>query len=355
MKSVLVYHDLGAPSHYRALRYLCEKQGARLQFAEFAFVKAGVKAALKANGPALRRQLWNAFVYLGLLFRLNRPGVIVLGIAPFDWRMITLIPLMWGRTVHLHTSWPYWDGSFDAMNPRFSWVRKVWRKVLSRHVSHVYFVTEAARQNYIAAGFSLRGSSVVRHSVDAAIYHCAGRSKCVAPFRVGYVGRLEDQKGIHQFLDIARTLRGTDFEFVVAGAGPALPAVQAAHELGEVTYLGQLSEQTALASLYRSLAVLLLPSRKAPRWEELFGMVIIEAAACGVYPVVSDHIGPREVVAHLGAGSVFPEADFVQRTLAFLRALPNGLDVMEACSERAAAQYAVAALSKEWAPCLAVA
>ena len=66
-----------------------------------------------------------------------------------------------------------------------------------------------------------------------------------------------------------------------------------------------LSAQTV--DYYRSLDVLVLPSRSRSNWKEQFGRVLVEAMACGV-PVIGSTCG--EIPNVVGeAGLIFPEGD----------------------------------------------
>jgi glycosyltransferase involved in cell wall biosynthesis len=39
-----------------------------------------------------------------------------------------------------------------------------------------------------------------------------------------------------------------------------------------------------------------LPSKRLPDWEELFGLVIVEAISQGVIVLTTDHVGPIEII-----------------------------------------------------------
>lgn len=118
-----------------------------------------------------------------------------------------------------------------------------------------------------------------------------------------YVGRVSIEKNIEAFLRI--DLPGTK---VVAGIGPALAALK--RRFPEVTFLGVL-DRTQLARLYCAADVFVFPSRT-----DTFGLVMLEALACGTpvaaYPVQ----GPQDV---LGGSGVAVLTDDLQR--AALRAL----------------------------------
>jgi glycosyltransferase involved in cell wall biosynthesis len=98
-----------------------------------------------------------------------------------------------------------------------------------------------------------------------------------------YVGRVAVEKNIEAFLELE--LPGSKW---VAGVGPALKRIQARYPT--VNYLGVLG-QHELAQVYASADVFVFPSRT-----DTFGLVLLEAMACGLpvaaYPVT----GPLDVI-----------------------------------------------------------
>ena len=97
---------------------------------------------------------------------------------------------------------------------------------------------------------------------------------------------------------------------VIAGEGVEKARLQRlAGELGiadRVRFLGR-RPSTQMPDVYRSLDVLVLPSRRQRNWKEQFGRVLVEAMACGV-PVVGSDCGEIPHVVG-GAGLIFPEGD----------------------------------------------
>jgi glycosyltransferase involved in cell wall biosynthesis len=106
-----------------------------------------------------------------------------------------------------------------------------------------------------------------------------------------YVGRVAVEKNVEAFLEL--DLPGSKW---VAGAGPALAGIRARHP--EVNYLGVLN-QFELAQVYASADVFVFPSKT-----ETFGLVLLEAMACGLpvaaYPVT----GPLDVLGDSKGGAM---------------------------------------------------
>jgi glycosyltransferase involved in cell wall biosynthesis len=104
-----------------------------------------------------------------------------------------------------------------------------------------------------------------------------------------YVGRVAVEKNIEAFL--ALDLPGSKW---VAGAGPALAGIRARYP--SVNFLGVLN-QHELAEVYASATVFVFPSKT-----DTFGLVLLEAMACGLpvaaYPVT----GPLDVIGDSKAG-----------------------------------------------------
>lgn len=98
-----------------------------------------------------------------------------------------------------------------------------------------------------------------------------------------YVGRLAIEKNIEEFLQME--WQGSK---VVVGHGPDSEMLQAKYP--HVHFAGKQTGK-ALADHYRSADVFVFPS-----YTDTFGIVLIEALACGLPIAAHDVIGPRDVV-----------------------------------------------------------
>jgi glycosyltransferase involved in cell wall biosynthesis len=115
---------------------------------------------------------------------------------------------------------------------------------------------------------------------------------------VAYVGRLAQEKGVTDVLELALAM--PDIQVTVAGHGPLAGAVRRrAEQLQNLDYLGSLSRKRVLELIARSL-VLLMPSR----WEEPGPLAALEAMSAGT-PVIAYRAGGlAEYVEDAGAGAV---------------------------------------------------
>jgi glycosyltransferase involved in cell wall biosynthesis len=103
------------------------------------------------------------------------------------------------------------------------------------------------------------------------------------------VGRVAAEKNLEAFLDA--DVPGNK---VVVGDGPALAAMQ--RKYPHVLFLGSLAGEE-LASAYRAADCFVFPSRT-----DTFGLVVIEALACGVPVAVYPVSGPLDILGHDGRG-----------------------------------------------------
>ncbi len=103
------------------------------------------------------------------------------------------------------------------------------------------------------------------------------------------IGRVAVEKNIRQFLDL--NLDGTK---MVVGDGPMLNTLKA--EYPDVVFTGAKTGQE-LVRHYQAADVFVFPSRT-----DTFGLVLLEAMACGVPVAALPVTGPLDVVANSGAG-----------------------------------------------------
>ncbi|RCS59503.1 glycosyltransferase family 4 protein [Parvibium lacunae] len=151
--------------------------------------------------------------------------------------------------------------------------------------------TQVVREDLRQNGFV--NPVIWSRGVDLDTFSVTGRTDAIETERPRflYVGRVAVEKNVEAFL--ALDLPGSKW---VAGEGPALANIR--QKYPDVHFTGVL-KQPDLADLYRSADVFVFPSRT-----DTFGLVLLEAMACGLpvaaYPVT----GPIDVIGQSGAGAL---------------------------------------------------
>ena len=245
--------------------------------------------------------------FLAEALLLRRGETIVLGAEPYDPRVLLFDRLARRHEVVLHTSWPRW-GTNEVPQPTSSERRRErWQQFLGR--VHAVGVTEAAMESVRDMGAS--AATHVPHAVDTDRYRpAAGLDRdCRDRPVVTFVGRLERRKGVEDLLDVAQEWDGPEVCFRFVGDGPLASVVREAATTDCVDYEGYVGNEKRLASLYATSDVFVLPSFAVDGWEELFGIVVIEAFASGLPVVATDCVGPEELVDDGETGYVVPQRD----------------------------------------------
>jgi glycosyltransferase involved in cell wall biosynthesis len=145
-----------------------------------------------------------------------------------------------------------------------------------------------------------------------------GRTGDVASPAYLFVGRLIPRKRPQQALEAFSTVRSRYPEATLAfvGDGPLETELRAAaRELGEaVVFRGRL-EGEQLAAALAAADVLVLPAAR-----EVWGLVVNEALASGLYVVASDEVGSAYDLLTPGSGEMVPVGDPGALAAALLRA-----------------------------------
>lgn len=183
-------------------------------------------------------------------------------------------------------------------------------------------VSQSTLDEFVARGFRRQNFHVAMNAIDHQKLHPAGVPKTTHP-TVGYFGRLKKYKSVqHVIQAFARVKRQMpDAELVIIGRGDYQPQLQAlALELGvdsSVRFTGFVSEEEKLR-LLQELWVVVNPSMK-----EGWGIVNVEANACGTPAIAADSPGLRDSVRHGHTGLLYPYGDIDALTRDMLLMLRN--------------------------------
>ena len=154
----------------------------------------------------------------------------------------------------------------------------------------VMVATETMRRELAAHGFSHLVAWT--RGVDTKLFRpgCAPAVELPRPVFL-YVGRVAVEKNLPAFLDL--DLPGSK---LVVGDGPSLSAMKRRYP--QAHFAGAQSGE-ALVRHYAAADVMVLPSRT-----ETFGLVMLEALACGVPVAAFPSAGPSDVIGDSGAGII---------------------------------------------------
>jgi len=258
------------------------------------------------------RLSWNAPWNIGRLLREARPDAIhlategPLGMFARRWCLRRKLPF----TTAFHTRFPEYirERFHFPLGPSYAWLKRFHGAAAKTMVA-----TPSLKQDLEGKGF--RNLVYWSRGVDTSLFRPRPKTALSLPRPVFLsVGRIAVEKNLEAFLRL--DLPGSK---AVVGAGPDLPALRQRHP--DAHFLGAM-EGEGLAAAFASGDVFVFPSRT-----DTFGLVLLEAMACGLpvaaYPVT----GPLDVVVQ-GLTGVLDE-DLGRAALAAQALSP------EACREHA--------------------
>lgn len=164
--------------------------------------------------------------------------------------------------------------------------------IAGRGADKIIAISDHSRDELVQKyGFHEKQVDMIPHGVDTdEFYPRAIRHPTVNPDKmtVLYIGRLGTRKGLDLALQALARIDDPAIEFLIAGTGRYKKHLQTlATKLNVdsyVRFLGHIPDQE-LPILYSSADIFLLPSRY-----EGFGLVLLEAMACGT-PVIGTNVG----------------------------------------------------------------
>jgi glycosyltransferase involved in cell wall biosynthesis len=203
------------------------------------------------------------------------------------------------------------------------------------------------------ASIAVIGNAVDTEAVAAAAFRFsespdgAALRASLTPPVIAYVGQLLPRKNVGALID-AVAMSGLPSTLLILGGGPLEGDLRLATERASVDtrFLGSLPSER-VHELLGVVDCLVLPSE-----EEVWGLVVNEALAAGVYCIVSRKSGAFDLVADSSdAVGVAPATEEIAAALvAASKSLPYGLDQRRAVSTRAHQRAGLAPAVAEIAP-----
>jgi len=248
-----------------------------------------------------------------------RPHVVHIDEEPYN--LATFLAMRAARRVNAKTLFFTWQNLLRRYPPPFAWMESY----VLHHADYAIAGNTAARQVLRAKKYRGVLKVIPQFGVDPDLFHpITPSSNRHSTFRIGYIGRLVEEKGCAVLLDAVARL-DCNWELRLLGSGPYQANLESHARLLGITsrvHFDAPIPSTAMPAYYPQLDVLVLPSLTRPNWQEQFGRVLIEAMACAV-PVIGSSCG--EIPNVIGdAGLIFPEGDasILHEQLALLRDHP---------------------------------
>lgn len=350
---VVVVHETNGRKYFEALLHL--QQTGRIRSIEFYETSVLWKFAhsvlreRKPVGVALRQSLRN------LRFRLTcwslRDRVVLVGAAPWDYRVLLFAPLRHANALVYHTSWPRWDADVPKrLGPLTGLVRRGWLRLLRKPGVGIAAATGLSGASAAAAAGPEAGAkvTVIRHVVSDAFF--AHRARHATPFRLLFLGELSEKKGLPDLLRVMDLLAGQPVGLDIVGDGPLRAMAASLAERPDCTWHGHVRDRARLAEIVAGCQMLIQPAVRTGNWEELFGISIVEAMASGVPCIASDHIGPCSIITPGVDGILLPEhsPDAIAEHVSRMVADPAAWAAMSAAAMGAARDYGLQKTAEQW-------
>jgi glycosyltransferase involved in cell wall biosynthesis len=181
---------------------------------------------------------------------------------------------------------------------------RFWVKRCERYsISHANTVTAVSHYTAKCAETLFKRIDIVRiyNWIDTTTFQSVEKENPSCPFRLLFVGNLKRLKGADLLPEIMRRL-GSDFELYYTGSESQFDGVSSLPS--NMIPFGYIDDITELVDLYQKSDALLFPTRV-----EGFGLVALEAQACGCPVISTDGSSLPEVVADGKTGILCPQND----------------------------------------------
>lgn len=351
-KQIIILHDLNGKPYYEAVESYAKRNNIKILYYESSIFKLFIRDIIKRQFSlnTIKRSIKN------FIFRLKVPFIkdktIIIGMAPYDFRIIWYCFLLKNNNLIYHTSHPFWGD--DSKNPRkygifTSFLKIFWISFLKQKKLKIVTVTRSSFTT-LTHNFEINGQiTQIYHAVDVSKFK-VNHNKDYEKLHILFVGKLLYEKGLDTIVELIKTLDKTKFHFHIVGDGEYKKNIEKIFDNENVTYYGWINDKIKLAKIYQKCHIFLNPSIKTDKWQELFGIVNIEAMASGLVVIASNHIGPSEIIINNKNGFLVEEKDS-SAIISIINTLYTDRNLLQYISQNAiesSRKYSIENISKQW-------
>ncbi|MBW4686012.1 MAG: glycosyltransferase family 4 protein [Komarekiella atlantica HA4396-MV6] len=197
---------------------------------------------------------------------------------------------------------------------------------------HIFVASSVTKQSLIEIDIAPEKITVIPYGAPVDIFQ--PQPKTSDRFRAMFVGRLSPRKGVHYLMQAWQELKLSDAELVLVGTNlfPSGWLEQYKDIYRHVPSVPHL----LLNQYYSSASVLVFPSLV-----EGFGLVILEAMACGIPVITTPNTGGLDVLTDGVEGFIVPirDVETLKEKLEWCYSHPQELAEMGRAARRKAEQY----------------
>ena len=349
---IYILHNFNGRPYFEAVEYYAKENNIKIEYRETNWIKSIIKLMIgrKCVNCDIKSILQNMLFFLKVPFTKNE--TIIYGTAPYDFKFLWYSLLKNKNNLIYHTSHHKWgdDSSsvflYGVLTPIF---KKYWQKILKSKNVKIVSVTKESK-NTLKNNFALLATiHQIYHSIDLDKFIIKSK-RYDDKLKVLFVGRLVYEKGLDILVDVIEKVDSDKFDFTIVGDGNYKDKISSIFEKENVNYLGWVSNKEKIASIFKEHNILLNPSIKHKDWEELFGIVNIEAMSSGLVVIASNHIGPKEIIED-DVNGILVEENNSEVIINRLNKLYEDKDYMNRLStsaQKRANDFSIQNISNQW-------
>ncbi len=300
MQEIIIAHQYYTPEHFLALYHAKDRYHIK-KYIILDWVALICRTLDIIRGGAFLKGIKTFLIdsYNRLTFCFVHDKLVIVGLAPYDKLMIKFGKVFFRNRTIYFTSWDKWDGSsFPQGSIKY---KSGYEKSVEKNFKAIACVSQACYDNVCLMWKDIPKNKVM-HAIEVEQYQKkklsveAGKIK-----KFCFIGNFCDRKNIGLILDYFMANKREDIEIFFIGDGDWRDRIaEAGVKDRRIRYCGRWTKEQIKEGLHY-FDYVILPSHYEP-----FGIILLEALACGVPSIVSDTSGPSEIITDGETGFIFP-------------------------------------------------